>query len=99
MMKHGRVIRYLVEYYPADGVSYGPDEIYRWSASSLDGARQIVRQRLGVAALRPERRWQDRPLPEGAGGVVESYHERLKSDLHSDGCGGYTIVRLGEVRS
>lgn len=76
---------YHVRYYGPDGHgTSGRTEEFR----SLDEAREAVRRKLGVKALRGSRRWS------GSDDDVEAYHEYPPSHPRADGCGGYVIATV-----
>lgn len=62
-------MRYIVETYAAPGCAAEPKPI---EFSSLKRARAEARKRLGVSALRPERRWKPRKP-----GAVEAYRAHV----------------------
>lgn len=78
--------KYTVTYYGPDG-SDVEREIAR--GATLDEARDAVRECLGLDALADERRWD----PPDA---VEGWHELLRTDPDSEGCGGCVICEHTE---
>jgi hypothetical protein len=72
----------IVQEYEGPGCE-GPDEdLFTAQADTLAEARAIIRKRLGVSRLSPQRRWH----PEDA---IEAYSESLLEDIEFSG--GYMI--------
>lgn len=76
---------YSVETYAADGHGEQP-RVLASTLLTLDDARTIARDYLGVRRLDPRRRWY--PSDDYA---VEGYHDLPRSNPHSQGCGGVII--------
>lgn len=89
-MKNAPRNDYLVEHYPSDGGSEGPECDPRYiyeECASLAEARRVVRHSLRVKRLAGWRMWDGDA--ETTPGVVEAYH-----DNRNEGCGGYLITSI-----
>ena len=78
---------YRIEKYAADGHA-GPSDEYVIASNirTLSEARAIVRKHMGLRRLTAARRWA------GMDSTVEAYHDMLRSERNSNGCGGVAIV-------
>jgi hypothetical protein len=80
-------MRYRVEKYASDGHGGAPAEDYVIAEGirTLEEARAVVREHMGLTRLTAARRWSGMD-------AVESYHDKLAWEAGADGCGGVAIV-------